>query len=259
MPSRAPSPGIFEAGFLRRAALNARTLNRHARLHAGHPRPAVVQLGKTWMAGTSPAMTDEVSAIAARICACGLSTSCPALCRASTSCSGATQQDVDGRNKSGHDGSRVSAIAARICACGLSTSCPALCRASTSCSGATQQDVDGRNKSGHDVARHCLSPRHARLYAAHPRLSSAAIQQDVDGRNKSGHDNVRGMPLVGEVPAHSLNFTPVIASRLPCQIFSLSAFGMSMPSRMRSVSRVYIVPFSGSNGQSEAKTILSRS
>ena len=56
-----------------------------------------------------------------------------------------------------------------------------------------------------------------------------------------------------------LNFTPVIASRLPCQIFSLSAFGMSMPSMMRSVSRVYIVPFSGSNGQSEAKTILSRS
>jgi hypothetical protein len=56
-----------------------------------------------------------------------------------------------------------------------------------------------------------------------------------------------------------LNVTPVMRSRLPCQTFSLSAFGMSMPSMMRSVSRVYIVPFSGSNGQSEANTILSRS
>ena len=32
---------------------------------------------------------------------------------------------------------------------------------------------------------------------------------------------------VGDEP-QALNFTPVIVSRLPCQIFSLSAFGMSM-------------------------------
>ena len=65
--------------------------------------------------------------------------------------------------------------------------------------------------------------------------------------------------LLDLVADQLLNVTPVMASRLPCQIFSLSAFGMSMPSMMRKVSRVYIVPFSGSNGQSEANTILSRS
>ena len=70
-------------------------------------------------------------------------------------------------------------------------------------------------------------------------------------RARSGRDCTRADQL--------LNFTPVIASRLPCQIFSLSAFGISMPSMMRSVSRVYMVPFSGSNGQSEANTILSGS
>jgi hypothetical protein len=80
---------------------------------------------------------------------------------------------------------------------------------------------------------------------------------------------IPGQPVSGSQPSAAprddnllpqlLNFTPVIASRLPCQIFSLSAFGMSMPSMMRKVSRVYIVPFSGSNGQSEANTILSRS
>jgi hypothetical protein len=30
----------------------AQTLGRHARLYAGHPRLQAVQLGKTWMAGT---------------------------------------------------------------------------------------------------------------------------------------------------------------------------------------------------------------
>src|SRR5262249_41442895 len=31
--------------------------HRHARLYAGHPRLQVAQLSKTWMAGSSPAMT----------------------------------------------------------------------------------------------------------------------------------------------------------------------------------------------------------
>src|SRR5262249_14709790 len=83
---------------------------------------------------------------------------------------------------------------------------------------------------------------HARLYTGHPRLSLRK-----DGRDKPSRD------------AQLLNFAPVIASRLPCQIFSLSAFDKSMPSRIRSVSRVYIVPFSGSNVQSDPKPILSRS
>ena len=34
-------------------------LIRHARLYAGHPRLNDLALPKTWMAGTSPAMTKE--------------------------------------------------------------------------------------------------------------------------------------------------------------------------------------------------------
>src|SRR5262249_9349903 len=83
---------------------------------------------------------------------------------------------------------------------------------------------------------------HSGFYPGSPRLPLRKY-----GRKKPSRD------------AQLLNFAPVIASRLLCQIFSLSAFDKSMPSRIRSVSRVYIVPFSGSNGQSDAKTILSRS
>jgi hypothetical protein len=32
------------------------------------------------------------------------------------------------------------------------------------------------------------SPRHARLYAGHPRLHDMAANKDVDGRDKPGHD-----------------------------------------------------------------------
>jgi uncharacterized protein len=35
-----------------------RTVFRHARLYAGHPRLTDVRASKTWMAGTSPAMTE---------------------------------------------------------------------------------------------------------------------------------------------------------------------------------------------------------
>jgi hypothetical protein len=33
--------------------------HRHARLHAGHPRLCFKDVQKTWMAGTSPAMTKK--------------------------------------------------------------------------------------------------------------------------------------------------------------------------------------------------------
>jgi hypothetical protein len=36
-------------------------LTRHARLYAGHPRLSSIATPKTWMAGTSPAMTKEGS------------------------------------------------------------------------------------------------------------------------------------------------------------------------------------------------------
>ena len=35
---------------------------RHARLYAGHPRLRIIRSLKTWMAGTSPAMTKKVTA-----------------------------------------------------------------------------------------------------------------------------------------------------------------------------------------------------
>ena len=84
----------------------------------------------------------------------------------------------------------------------------------------------------------------------------AALQQFKTWMAGTSPAMTRLLDLVAD---QLLNVTPVMASRLPCQIFSLSAFGMSMPSMMRKVSRVYIVPFSGSNGQSEANTILSAS
>src|SRR5262245_19359923 len=97
--------------------------------------------------------------------------------------------------------------------------------------------------------------RRARLYAGHPRLNDVSHSKtwmagtspamtkrakDADGRNIGvrKHAVLRtAMPVHDVEQNQLLNFTPVIASRLPCQIFSLSAFGMSMPSMMRSVSR----------------------
>jgi len=40
------------------AGWNARPLHRHARLYAGHPRLWSCKAAETWMAGTSPAMTN---------------------------------------------------------------------------------------------------------------------------------------------------------------------------------------------------------
>src|SRR3569832_1218238 len=61
----------------------------------------------------------------------------------------------------------------------------------------------------------------------------------------------------GKKLAYFTSLVPVLRTRLPCQIASFSAFGRAMPSRMRSVSHVYYVHFSGSNGQSDANTTLS--
>jgi hypothetical protein len=56
----------------------------------------------------------------------------------------AQKQDVDGRDKPGHD----DAIAMIIL---VIPSCPASCRASTSCLlRSAKKDVDGRDKPGHD-------------------------------------------------------------------------------------------------------------
>src|SRR6185437_2747854 len=82
-------------------------------------------------------------------------------------------------------------------------------------------------------------------------LRRTQTRRSSRSERRLGHGDERS------VQTQLLNFTPVIASRLPCQIFSFSAFGRSIPSTIRSVSRVYCVPFSGSNGQSDANTILS--
>src|SRR3974390_1872431 len=108
----------------------------------------------------------------------------------------------------------------------------------------------------------CVALRRFRLGHAHgvgyrPRLKASRSSEALIGKARTTH--TRSFPRRWESGDQAESFTWVIRSRLPCQIPSLSAFGMSMPSRMRSVSRVYIVPFSGSNGQSEANTILSRS
>src|SRR6185312_13389123 len=98
------------------------SLHRHARLYAGHPRLLFrfLKQAKTWMDGTSPAMTkgfmsghDELKRTAFSPVMPGHDEwrltvpppSCPALCRASTSSLPIfeTGKDVDGRNKSGHD------------------------------------------------------------------------------------------------------------------------------------------------------------
>jgi hypothetical protein len=50
---------------------------------------------------------------------------------------------------------------------------------------------------------------------------------------------------------------PVIFSRLPYIIALYFAFDRSRLSRIFRVSRMYYVPFSGSNGQSDANTIRS--
>ena len=166
----------------------------------------------------------------------------------------ATSKDVDGRNKSGHDKLRSPAMTLKRTA--SHPSCPALCRASTSLRPCNKQDVDGRNKSGHDKLR---SPAMTLKRIASHSSCPAMTRQANSPLNMTGSSLSPGRAEDSSLHDQLLNFTPVIASRLPCQIFSLSAFGMSMPSMMRSVSRVYIVPFSGSNGQSEANTILSRS
>ena len=158
------------------------------------------------------------------------------------------------------------------------SSCPALCRASTfRWAQHCHLSVDGRDigvRSTPSFRRLCPAvtgkAQHTSSYSGTTRQRRTR-NPDAGTTFVSGF-RVRGLrPRPGMTadpafrrtqacrPPQLLNFTPVIASRLPCQIFSLSAFGMSMPSMMRKVSRVYIVPFSGSNGQSEANTILSRS
>ena len=56
------------------------------------------------MAGTSPAMTIESLRDGGRLCfRKAFQPSCPALCRASTSLQPCSKEDVDGRDKPGHD------------------------------------------------------------------------------------------------------------------------------------------------------------
>ena len=62
--TRAPKPGgrgqhdgIAGGGVLERVAINSNHALRHARACRGHPRLNASARMKTWMAGTSPAMT----------------------------------------------------------------------------------------------------------------------------------------------------------------------------------------------------------
>src|SRR5262249_53180331 len=73
-----------------------------------------------WMGGASPALTDSKKGVAwaRQVAVSSAPTSCPALCRASTSCFPMPRKDVDGRDKPGHDEYRLpskrAAVAARI-------------------------------------------------------------------------------------------------------------------------------------------------
>ena len=64
-----------------------------------------VATSKSWMAGTSPAMT---------LRGCAPHLSCPRLSRASTSLQLCNAKDVDGRNESGHDVERLCLCLARL-------------------------------------------------------------------------------------------------------------------------------------------------
>jgi hypothetical protein len=140
-------------------------------------------------------------------------------------------QDVDARNKSGHDARRgtcqaVTASARdRVRHPHLSTRHGrASSRPSTSSFRHRGQDVDARNKSGHDARRGHLSAatasardrvRHAHLSIRHGRASSRPSTsslrhrgQDVDARNKSGHDARRGRLLVRDRQCRRSRSTP---------------------------------------------------
>src|SRR6266436_4966099 len=52
-------PGPYDLQDMRRAAVHARQA-RHARACPGHPRIGLQAVRKTWMAGTSPGMTEEM-------------------------------------------------------------------------------------------------------------------------------------------------------------------------------------------------------
>ena len=112
--------------------------------------------------------------------------SCPALCRASTSCGLAT-------TKTWMAGTSPAMTDERLCAAmsndalPLSPSCPALMR--------------------------CEPPlhRHARLYAGHPRLRSFANTKDVDGRNESGHDELKRTASLPSCPALSPGIHVLVA------------------------------------------------
>jgi hypothetical protein len=84
------------------------------------------------MAGTSPAMTK----IDTR------NSSCPALCRASTSLLPLSEKDVDGRDKPGHYENRHAKL-----------DMPGLGPGIHVFNSFKEKDVDGRDKPGHDENR----------------------------------------------------------------------------------------------------------
>src|SRR5262249_55261582 len=82
-------------------------LIRHARACRGHPRLHGISTSKTWMAGTSPAMTLRVSpAVTLRCLVLDLDTVMPGFLPGILG--HCDEQDVDGRDKPGHDAARQS-------------------------------------------------------------------------------------------------------------------------------------------------------
>jgi hypothetical protein len=139
------------------------TSERHARAWRGHPRLNFPDAAKTWMAGTSPAMTErerfDPMGTAAWRCEKG-----PA--------GGSQRGQVEGGNAQAGDGRTPTIITDR------SVTSPAYeGRAGTKVKQLTLEGWTGR-----------ASPlaRHARAWRGHPRLSD--LNEDVDGRDKPGHD-----------------------------------------------------------------------
>jgi hypothetical protein len=71
MGSNPKKMGLEAGASLRAYAVDTQThhiLGRHARPCAGHPRIKAKVISKTWMAGTSPAMTDGRKARIVSLC-----------------------------------------------------------------------------------------------------------------------------------------------------------------------------------------------